>query len=131
MNFDNMDLGGIDFLISFFKKQGFSVSNFEVEDDQISFVISNHGKRIRVEFSCDGTSPDSSVEEIESALEYLKMNCEKEIANIAIEQIKEAKEELEKFINSFPALDINALEISGDRLEKASKIIELLKDFCG
>lgn len=59
------------------------------------------------------------------------MNCEKEIANIAIEQIKEAKEELEKFIDSFPTLDINALEISGDRLEKASKIIELLKDFCG
>lgn len=60
------------------------------------------------------------------------MNCEKEIANIAIEQIKEAKEELEKFINSFPALDINnALEISGDRLEKASRIIELLKEFCG
>lgn len=72
MNFDNMDLGGIDFLISFFKKQGFSVSNFEVEDDQISFVISNHGKHIRVEFSCAGTSPGSSVEEIESALEYLK-----------------------------------------------------------
>ena len=59
------------------------------------------------------------------------MNCEKEIANIAIEQIKEAKEELEKFINSFPDLDINALEISGDRLEKASKIVELLKEFCG
>lgn len=59
------------------------------------------------------------------------MNCEKEIANIAIEQIKEAKEELEKFINSFPALDINVLEISGDRLEKASKIVELLKEFCG
>lgn len=59
------------------------------------------------------------------------MNCEKEIANIAIKQIKEAKEELDKFINSFPALDINALEISGDRLEKASKIIQLLKEFCG
>lgn len=72
MNFDNMDLGAIDFLISFFKKQGFSVSNFEVEDDQISFVISNHGKRIRVELACDSTSPGSSVEEIESALEYLK-----------------------------------------------------------
>lgn len=59
------------------------------------------------------------------------MNCEKEIANIAIKQIKEAKEELDKFINSFPALDVNALEVSGDRLEKASKIIELLKEFCG
>lgn len=29
------------------------------------------------------------------------MNCEKEIANIAIEQIKEAKEELEKFFSCF------------------------------
>lgn len=72
MNFDNMDLGGIDFLISFFKKQDFSISNFEVEDDQISFVISNHGKHIRVELTCDGACPGSSVEEIESALEYLK-----------------------------------------------------------
>lgn len=72
MNFDNAVLDGIDFLIFLLEDQGFSVSNFEFEDNLISFIVSNHGKHIRIECCCNSTSLCSSEEEIQAALEYLK-----------------------------------------------------------
>ena len=46
--------------------------NVHISYEVIQTIGPDHDKTFIVEVSCDGTSPGSSIEEIESALEYLK-----------------------------------------------------------